>query len=238
MCGRYSLSSAEFSEIQLAFDIEVGSEAQAALRPRYNIAPTWAPGYEPPMVYTNAAGQRELGLGRWWLIASSWRRPLEALPTAFNARAEEIGSKPFWSRSFESRRCLVPTTGWREFRGPRGQRRAFQFHYGHELFAFAGVWDRWLSPDGADVRSFAIVTVAANDIVRAVHDRMPLCVERGSYERWLDPRVTGAEALASLRLPAPALSYYEADAKGNDVRLEGPECIAPVRASQLGLFNH
>jgi putative SOS response-associated peptidase YedK len=238
MCGRYSLSSGEFSEIQLAFQIEVGSEARSRLRPRYNIAPTFAPGYEPPIIFTNAAGRRELGFGRWWLIPSSWKRPLKALPTAFNARAEELGAKPFWSRSFESRRCLVPTSGWREFRGPSGQRSAFQFHYGQELFAFAGLWERWLSPDGADVRSFAIVTVAANDIVRPIHDRMPLCVAPASYERWLDPGVAGADALASLQLPEPGLAYYEADAKGNDVRLEGPECIAPARISQLGLFNH
>lgn len=238
MCGRYSLSPEEFSEIQLAFDVEVGSEARAALRPRYNIAPTWAPGHEPPIVFSNAAGRRELGLGRWWLIPSSWKRPLKALPTAFNARAEELGSKPFWSRSFESRRCLVPTTGWREFQGPSGQRRAYQFNYGHELFAFAGVWDCWSSPEGQEVRSFAIVTVAANDLVRTIHDRMPLCVGPGSYELWLDPSVSGVDALAALRLPEPVLSYYEADARGNDVRLEGPECIAPARVSQLGLFNH
>ena len=89
------------------------------------------------------------------------------------------------------------------------------------------------------MRSFAIVTVAANDVVRTVHDRMPLCVAPGSFASWLDPSVSGADALAALRVSPPGLSYYEADAQGNDVRREGPECIAPVRASsQLGLFNH
>lgn len=237
MCGRYSLASQEFSEIQLAFDVEVGSEAGAELRPRYNIAPTWAPGYEPPIVFSNAAGQRELAVGRWWLIPSSWKRPLAALPTTFNARAEELGSKSFWSRSFESRRCLVPTTGWREFQGPSGRKRAFQFHYDQALFAFAGIWDRWRSPDGVDVRSFAIVTVAANDSVRAIHDRMPLCVDASSYGIWLDPSIAGADALASLRLPRSELACYEANSQGNDVRREGPECIAPAQASQRGLFN-
>lgn len=238
MCGRYSLASEEFSEIQLAFDIELDPQTRAALRPRYNIAPTWAPGYEPPMVFSNADGRRELAFGRWWLIPSTWKRPLKALPTAFNARAEELGSKPFWSRSFETRRCLIPTTGWREFQGPSGRRRAFQFHFEQAVFAFAGLWDHWLSPEGAEVRSFAIVTVAASDLVRPIHDRMPLCLAPGSFARWLDPSVAGADALAALRVFPQGLSYYEADAQGNDVRREGPECIAPARVSQLGLFNH
>jgi putative SOS response-associated peptidase YedK len=128
---------------------------------------------------TKEAG-RQIALARWWLIPSSWSRPLCALPAAFNARSEELGRKPFWSGSFETRRCLVPTTGWREFDGPRGQRRAFQFHYDHALFAFAGLWDRWTSPEGESVQSFAIVTVAANDMVSPVHDRMPLCLDPAS----------------------------------------------------------
>lgn len=236
MCGRYSLASEEFSEIQLEFALDAGPEVTA--RPRYNIAPSWAPGHEPQIVFLNDAGRRELGAARWWLIPSSWKRPLEMLPTAFNARAEELGSKAFWSRSFDTRRCLVPATGWREFRGPSGQRQAFQFHYEHGLFAFAGVWDHWLSPAGAGVRSFAILTLAANAIVSPIHDRMPLSVDPASYATWLDPSVAGAEALASLRARQGGLSCYEADARGNDVRVEGPECIAPARAAQLSLFNH
>jgi len=230
MCGRYSLAPAEFSQLRLAFQVE----AQLELSARYNIAPTWAPGYEPPIVFETAEAGRQLARARWWLIPSSWARPLKALPASFNARSEELGRKPFWSSSFESRRCLVPATGWREFNGPRGQRRAFQFHFDHTLFAFAGVWDRWTSPAGEDVHSFAIVTVAANDRVSPVHDRMPLCLDPALHDLWLDPKLAGAQALAAARSPAAPLSVYESDPRGNDSRLEGPECIAP--AQQLGLF--
>ena len=232
MCGRYSLAPAEFSQLRLQFQVE----AQFELSPRYNISPTWAPGYEPPIVVHSHEAGRQLALARWWLIPGSWSRPLNALPTSFNARSEELSSKPFFARSFQSRRCLVPSTGWREFNGPRGQRRAFQFHYDHALFAFAGLWDTWVSPEGQAVQSFAIVTVAANDMVSPVHDRMPLCVDPAHYELWLDPAVPGEQALASVRAPAAPLALYEADALGNDSRREGPECIAPARAQQLGLF--
>ncbi len=239
MCGRYSLAPAEFSQLKLLFHVDAPlarppRTPEFELSPRYNIAPTWAPGYEPPIVFETAQAGRQVALARWWMIPSHWSRPLNALPASFNARSEEIERKPFWSGSFESRRCLVPATGWREFNGPRGQRRAFQFHYGQALFAFAGLWDRWTSPEGEQVQSFAIVTVAANDAVRPIHDRMPLCIDPALYDLWLDPGASGARALAAVRAPASALAVYEADARGNDIRVEGPGAIAPVQ--QLGLF--
>jgi putative SOS response-associated peptidase YedK len=244
MCGRYSLSPGEFSQIQLEFKVDVALE----LEPRYNIAPTWAPGHEPPIVRVDGGGQRQLDVARWWMIPAYWKRPLNVLPTAFNARAEELADKRFWSRSFDARRCLVPATGWREFTGPTGQRKPHHFHYDHGLFAFAGIWDEWASPEGHAVRSFAIVTVAANDIVAPIHDRMPLRVEPEAYAEWLDPSVRGVRALGAVRQAAeraatdgpsrrPPLLHYEADPAGNDVRREGPSVIAPVRARQLALFD-
>jgi putative SOS response-associated peptidase YedK len=234
MCGRYSLATGEFSQIRLEFQVDIPFE----LEPRYNIAPTWTPGHEPPIVLTSSSGQRQLDVARWWMIPANWKRPLNVLPTAFNARAEELGTKRFWSRSFDARRCLVPTTGWREFTGPSGLRQPYHFHYDHGLFAFAGVWDEWLSPEGDPVRSFAIVTVAANDIVTPIHDRMPLRVEPEQYSEWLDPNVPGERALATLRrATAPRLQQYESDPSGNDVRREGPAVIAAVRQKQLGLFG-
>jgi putative SOS response-associated peptidase YedK len=234
MCGRYSLAPAEFSEIQLAFDVESALE----LEPRYNIAPTWSPGHEPPIVRVDSSGRRQLELARWWMIPAYWKRPLKALPTAFNARVEELGSKRFWSRSFESRRCLVPATGWREFTGPSGQRQPHHFHFGHRSFAFAGIWDEWVAPTGDGVRSFAIVTVPANDLVTPIHDRMPLCLDPSVYGLWLDPSVPGPQALEAARgAVLPPLAHYPTDPAGNDVRREGPAVIAPTRERQLDLFG-
>ena len=250
MCGRYSLASDEFSELMLEFQLELFAApafasapaptpaawpGAPALRARYNIAPTWAPGHEPPIVIETARG-RELAAARWWLIPSGWERPLKRLPTSFNARAEELSNKRFWSRSFDARRCLVPATGWREFSG--ASKQPHHFHFEHRVFAFAGVWDEWAGPDGQCVRSFAIVTVPANDVVRPVHDRMPLRVEPAQYAAWLDTTRAGADALAEVRAAAPPLpSRYESDPSGNDVRREGPGVIAPARSRQLDLFG-
>ena len=145
----------------LRFQVETALD----FAPRYDIAPTWAPGHEPLIVLLNSSGQRELAAARWWMIPENWRLRLAKLPTAFNARSEELGNKRFWTRSFNARRCLVPATGWREFTGGSGQRQPHHFHYGHGLFAFAGIGDHWYSPEGVGVNSFAIVTGPANDVV-------------------------------------------------------------------------
>jgi putative SOS response-associated peptidase YedK len=94
-----------------------------------------------------------------------------------------------------------------------------------------------MSPEGESVRSFAIVTVAANDIVTPIHDRMPLRVEPDAYAEWLDPGLSGAAALDAVRRRRPPpLAHYETNPSGNDVRREGPEVIAPLVQKQLGLF--
>lgn len=237
MCARYSLVPDEFRETRIEFKFDPHFTLA-----RYNIAPSWAPGHEAPIVVSPIAGRQELVKARFWMIPGNWRRPLRGLPTAFNARSEDIATKPFWKGSFERKRCLVPTTGWREFQGPAGSKRAFQFHHDGG-FAFAGLWDEWLPPGSrADepfpsVRSFSIITVPASQKVNPIHPRMPLRVAVGDYERWLDPAVDGPGALLSvLGNPLPEPVVYECDALGNDSRREGPECIAPVRKQQLDLF--
>jgi putative SOS response-associated peptidase YedK len=232
MCGRYSLAPDDINQLRIQFRLE----ARVERSPRYNSAPSWNAGHVAPIVY-DARGVRQLEPARWWMIPSYWSRPLSELPTAFNARAEDIGHKRFWAGSYRSRRCLVPATGWREFSGPRGDRTPHHFHLDGGLFAFAGLFDTWRSPEGQSVRSFAIVTVAASDVVQPVHDRMPLCVSEPDYAAWLSPELSGAEAFAALRAtPAPPLRRYEASRYGNDSQNEGPECIARASHGQLRLF--
>lgn len=234
MCGRYSMAprEPELNQIHIQFRLE----ARVELDPKYNIAPSWGPGAEAPIVWAEGNARR-LELARWWMIPSFWSKPLSQLPTAFNARSEELSAKNFWSDSFESRRCLVPATGWREFSGQRGARRPYHFHFQHAPFAFAGLYDEWRSPAGETVRSYAIVTVAASDVVRPIHDRMPLCAMEPEYDVWLNPREEGRKALdALLSAPRRPLETYESDPVGNDVRCQSARAIAPARMTQLALF--
>ncbi|HEV8248311.1 MAG TPA: SOS response-associated peptidase [Polyangiaceae bacterium] len=228
MCGRYT-NDAEFSEIRLAFKAEP-FQRFGSWKPTYNITPSYGPGFEQLIVVGNRTEGRVLRLGRWWLIPWFWNKSLKSLPTSFNARVEDVESKPLWREAFRSTRCLVPATGWREFTGTRGQKQPYHFRLPAPLFAFAGLWSTWTSDVGEVVDSFAIITAPPNPIAAKIHDRMPLVLPEGSYGEWLDqagdPALVLQEAQArSLELP---LQVFPSDPIGNSGRYEGPRVIEPV----------
>jgi putative SOS response-associated peptidase YedK len=244
MCGRYSLAPGEFSELKIQFQLSSVPE----FAPRYNIAPTSAPGYEVPIVRARMVPppggsaplpivgeeERQAVLARWWFIPGWWQKPLSELPTAFNATSEGVAKKPFFREAFKTRRCLVPTTGWREFSGEPGKKQGYQFHVGGKLFAFAGIYDEWVSPDGEVVDSFTIVTQDANEIVRPFHHRMPVIVPPDWYEPWLNPLKDASVVLSELLAkPVTGLEFYATSSVGNSTRAEGPETISKVEPMPL-----
>jgi putative SOS response-associated peptidase YedK len=167
------------------------------------------------------------------MIPPSWSRPLNELPTSFNARGEELAKKPLWRAAFRSARCLIPATGWREFTGTSGHKQPHHFHLGHALFAFAGLSSRWTSPDGEVVDSFAIITTAASPAVEKFHDRMPLVLPKESWGQWLDAKADPEPLLAhaielSRTLP---LEVYASDPIANSGRYEGPRAIEPLASA-------
>jgi putative SOS response-associated peptidase YedK len=226
MCGRFS-QEAELSEIKIELKVEQ-LELLRELRPLYNIAPSHGPGFEQAFVIQNREGQRALRQGRWWMIPHFWSKPLKALPAAFNARAEDLEQKPFWRRAFHEYRCLVPATGWREFKAEGKQKQPYQFRLPQRLFAFAGLWSRWTSPEGERVESFAIVTVPPSAQAAEYHDRMPLVIPPELYGAWLDPEADPAPLLLEARAASRErpLEVYPSDPRGNNVRFEGPEVVA------------
>jgi putative SOS response-associated peptidase YedK len=242
MCGRFS-NEAELSEIKLELGVE-RLESLLEPRPRYNIAPSYGAGHEQPFVVQTRDGERALRLGRWWFIPHFWSKPLKSLPAAFNARAEDGASRPFFRGAFERYRCLVPATGWREFRSEAGKKQPYHFRLEQRLFAFAGVWSSWISPDGEPVQSFAIVTTAPSPQAAAVHERMPLVMPPELYGGWLAGNDRGAVlSEACSRALALPLHVQPTSHRGNDARFEGPEVIAPVSPAptalpaQQGLFG-
>ena len=225
MCGRFS-QEAELSEIKLELKVEQ-LELFREFRAAYNIAPSHGGGFEQAFVIQTRDGQRAIRLGRWWMIPHFWSKPLKALPAAFNARSEELSQKPFWREAFLHQRCLVPATGWREFRAEGKLKQPYQFRLSRRVFAFAGLWSTWTSPDGELVESFAIVTTEPNAIAAEYHNRMPLVLGPELYDRWLDPRADAEQALAEARASAAALplDVYPTNPLGNNVRFEGPEVV-------------
>lgn len=243
MCGRYT-NAAEFSEIRLELRVEQ-LELFRDWTPTYNIAPSYGPGSEQLIVVRTAGEKRAVRLARWWMIPAFWQQPLKKLPTAFNARSEDIDSKPFWRDAFRSSRCLVPATGWREFSGERGHKQPFHFQLGGKLFAFAGVHATWTSAVGEVVESFAIVTTTPNQIAATIHDRMPLVMPADLQESWLadDSRAIPVLRDACARSLELELEVYPTDPIANNVHYEGPRTIerfspakAAAPAAQQDLF--
>jgi putative SOS response-associated peptidase YedK len=241
MCGRYSVVG-ELSDVRLTFQVDVVNLFRE-WRPTYNITPNYNAGTEQPIVVRGGHGERELRLARWWFIPEHWPKPLKALPTTFNARAEELEQKPIFRQALHTRRCLVPASGWREFQGKPGEKQAYHFQLSEPLFAFAGLWSTYQSPEGELVDSYAIITTEPSETAAQIHDRMPLVLSPASYATWLDsaqdPHAVLSDARAqSLRRP---LETYPTNPVGNSGRFEGPEVIERVdpRATlpaQMSLF--
>ncbi len=229
MCGRFTVAD-EIYEIKIAVSAQF-ERLFRPWRPTFNISPSAGPGHEQLIAMTAADGTRVLKLARWWFIPSTWNKPLNQLPTLFNARSEDIRQKPLWRGAFESSRCLVPANGWREFKGPRGRKQPYHFHMQRSLFAFAGLWSTWQSPEGNDVDSFTIITTEANEIVKPIHDRMPLIVPADSYSDWLDPNADPMPVLERARRRQLPLEFYASDTVANDVHYEGPLAIKRVDVS-------
>jgi putative SOS response-associated peptidase YedK len=225
MCGRYT-DDAELNDIRLAFDVDT-VELFRDWKPTYNISPSYAPGFEQLMVVRTREGKRALRLGRFWMIPPGWNKPLKELPTTFNARAEEVATKRWWKEAFASRRCLIPATGWREFRAELGGKQPYHFHFGRRPFAFAGLYSSFTTDDGEVIDSFAIITTEPSATARTIHDRMPLVLAPELYGPWLSPDDDPSRVLErarSLALTLP-LEVYPTDPVANNSRYEGPRAL-------------
>lgn len=201
MCGRFVLLT-DLAEIVERFGIE---EAPAVL-PRGDMLP----GREVPAVVED--GKRRLVLLQWGLVPS-WTRDPAVGRKLFNARAETLSERPSFRDAFRRRRCLVIADGFYEWAGEKGRRRASLFRLRNgSVFAFAGLYDGWTSPEGALVRTCTIVTTEANPLVAAVHHRMPVILPPAAESLWLDRKVHDQALLKGLLRPYPAEEMVAAPA--------------------------
>jgi putative SOS response-associated peptidase YedK len=219
MCGRYELSSHP-AVIALAFGLARVPELAA----RYNIAPT----QDVPIVRRNAGGERELVHVRWGFVPR-WARDPAIGAHMINARAETVSSRYAFRHAYARHRCLVPANGFYEWCAmPYGKQ---PMHIGMpdaRPFGLAGVYERWLSPDGEVIDSCAIVTTAAAPSVQHVHDRMPVIVDPAAYDRWLD--ASNADVGDLLAPFQGALRIYPVSTRVNAVRNDDADLCRPVEA--------
>jgi putative SOS response-associated peptidase YedK len=227
MCGRYRLSRRK----QLVEEYFNTSSDEMAWTPRYNIAPT-----QPvPVIRQNPKEpRRELSLMRWGLIPS-WAKDSSISAQMINARSETAATKPAFRDPLTSRRCLVPADGFYEWKrsGKTKQPYCFEVNDG-ELFAFAGLWDRWKDPSGHWVKSCSILTTTTNAVTSSVHDRMPVILDRADYDLWLDPGMKNVEVVSDLLKPYDAriMRCYPVSTRVNQVANDDVECSTPVELTE------
>jgi putative SOS response-associated peptidase YedK len=119
-----------------------------------------------------------------------------------NARSETTATMPSFRDPMKSRRCLVPADGFYEWQKATAAKQPFCFEVNDgELFAFAGIWDRWKDPSGQWVKSCSILTTTPNAVTSPIHDRMPVILNPSDYDLWLDPGMTNVEAVCDLLKP-------------------------------------
>ena len=227
MCGRYS-QTATLEHVIRRFG---AAPSAGAFVPRYNIAP----GQQAPVVRSGEA--RALVMMEWGLIPS-WTKPPAAGQRSnvhgwINARAETLAQKPSFRTPLMRSRCLVVADGfyeWQKMHDGRSKRPRRIVLKNREPFAFAGLWNRWQPPSGRVIESFTIITTKANDLLRPIHDRMPVILKREDEEQWLAPDVSDIRVLLSCLLPyaSAEMESYEVSPVVNSPRNDRPECLLPV----------
>jgi putative SOS response-associated peptidase YedK len=223
MCGRYTLATRkeEIADQLPLFDVP-------ELEPRYNVAPTQS--VAAARIVADGA-RREIALLRWGLIPS-WADDPAIGNRMINARADTVAEKPAFRAAYKKRRCLILADGFFEWQKTGGKKQPYFIHLQDgQLFAFAGLWEHW-HRDDQTIASCTIVTTEANDLLRPMHDRMPVILHPADYERWLDPANQTGAGLAELLRPYPAeeMTFHPVSTLVNNPRNDSPECIKPVAA--------
>jgi putative SOS response-associated peptidase YedK len=226
MCGRFTL----YVSPELIADL-FGLAEPPVLVARYNIAPTQPVGLVRIDPHTKA---RTWALAHWGLIPS-WSKDPSAAARMINARAETVPEKPSFRAAFRRRRCLIPASGFYEWKPVEtGKQPHYILPADDRPFGFAGLWERWTSPDGSEIESCTILTTDANELMAPVHNRMPVILAPDDYAAWLGTGVDDTPAaLATLQhlfrpYPSEGMKLYPVSTYVNNPRNDREACVKPV----------
>jgi putative SOS response-associated peptidase YedK len=231
MCGRFTLR-APASVVAEQFSVF----AIPPWKARYNIAPSQPVAAVRWAAAAKATSGRELAWLRWGLIPS-WANDPTIGNRLINARADTVTARPAFRGAFRRRRCLVVADGFYEWQRAGKQKVPHLIRLRDDRpFAFAGLWELWEGPDHSAIESCTLLTTEANDVVRPIHDRMPVILAPSDYDRWLDPPVSRAEGLAAMLRPYPSdqMTACAVSPLVNSPANDEPGCVEPVQGETAG----
>jgi len=221
MCGRYSLVFIDdLGNRFRVFNPMIGS------RSRFNIAP----GNEMPVIIHEE--KNELVMMNWGLVPHR-TQDITTAQRPINARAETLSEKPTFKELMQNRRCLVPASGFFEWKKEGKKKIPFYIHLPKiPLFAFAGLYDQWAGIHGNLIRTYTIITTAPNELVAKVHNRMPSILLPEHEDRWLSKTPLNAEALKEILAPFPAenMSMYPISSLVNTPDADDERIIRPLNS--------
>lgn len=221
VCGRYVIAQDVDAYARFFGVDEIRNEM---LEANYNVAPT-----DPVYAVVEHEGRRLLGTFRWGLIPFWAKSPTGG---QINARAESVATKAMFSDSFTRRRCIIPADGFFEWeQRERGKLPHYIYRKDGSPMAFAGVWSSWRDPESGDhIRSCSIITTNAHPSLAAIHDRMPIMLDRAVWDDWLDRTLTDPNAAQTLlrSVPETAIAEHAVSTLVNNVRNNLPECVAAL----------
>jgi len=222
MCGRYSLT-ADFQVIEdrfgeATFDITKYEES-------YNIAPS-----QMVLSVVNDGSKNRLGFLKWGLIPP-WAKESKIGFKMINARSETVHEKPSFREAFKRKRCLVIADSFYEWKRTDDRKIPMRIKMKNDgLFAMAGLWESWKSPEGDTIHSCTILTTAPNELMSNIHDRMPVILKPSDEQKWLNPKLNTLADLKKFLIPLEDghLEAYEVSDKVNSPKNNSPELIEKV----------
>lgn len=210
MCGRFSIISNSKSIDEHYKLVQSGEYIKS-----YNVSPAST----IPVVRLEN-GDRIIANLHWGLVPH-WAKDTKIKP--INAKAETVDSKPFFRSAFKKSRCLIPANGFYEWKRTNKHKQPFYFKLkDSELMSFAGLWDHW-EHDGETIESCTIITTEANDVMKPVHNRMPVILDPDGYDTWLQE---GGKIL--LQPYAGEMFSYPVSTAVNNPKINGKDLIEPT----------
>ena len=225
MCGRFVITSPPAALRQIFGYVE-----QPNFPPRHNIAPT-----QPIPVVIVENGIRHFRLMRWGLLPA-WVKDPRKFTLLINARAETVQEKPAFKNAIKRRRCLIPADGYYEWQASESRKRPYFIHRRDGApIGLAGLAETWIGPNGEELDTVAIVTAPASADLAVLHDRVPVTIEPGDFDRWLDCSDDDAEAVMAL-LVAPGdgcFVWHEISTRVNRAANDDAQLMLPITAEEM-----
>jgi len=191
-------------------------------KPNYNMCPT-----QDSPVLRITDGERQFDEMRWQLVPR-WETAFATKLSTINAKSETVFESRLYRGLIGRQRCIVPLSGFFEWKKDGAKKRPFRIHLQDQsIMSIAGIWDVWRGGTAEERRSFSILTTAANDFMRAIHDRMPVILGAPDLDEWLDPEIHEQDALQKLMKPCPSawLTASEISTLVNSPKNNSPEVL-------------